>query len=99
MQATYEDKHLIVQFNRDEKVNQICTKFVNRTFLNINDLHFKIGDKLLIPEEPLIYQLDTQDDNQNIEILVVKRDSENEHIVKLYDEGQQKHMILKKEIA
>ena len=98
MQAkfTYEDKHLTVQFSRDETANQVCTKFVNKTFLNINDLHFKIGDKLLIPEEPLIYQLDSQDINQTIEILVVKRDPENEHIVKLYDEGQQKHMILKK---
>ena len=98
MQAkfTYEDKHLTVQFRRDETANQVCTKFVNKTFLNINDLHFKIGDKLLIPEEPLIYQLDSQDINQTIEILVVKRDPENEHIVKLYDEGQQKHMILKK---
>ena len=98
MQAkfTYEDKHLIVLFNRDETAEQICTKFVNKTFLNINDLYFKLGDKLLIPEDPLIYQLDSQDENQIIEILAVKRDPENEHIVKLYDEGQQKHMILKK---
>lgn len=75
----FEDKELTIQFNPEETAQDVCNHFVNKTFLNINELNFKFGDKALIPELPLLSQLNLQEETKEIEILASKKELVKEH--------------------
>lgn len=92
----YEDKELTIQFNRDETAQEVCNSFINKTFLDINDLHFKYDNKLLNMEFPLFAQLELPEETKEIEILVVKKDKDNEHYVNVNINGIEKKLVVQK---
>ena len=92
----YEDKELMIQFNPEETAEEVCNHFVNKTFLNINDLYFKYGEKILTPEQPIDQQLDLPENTTEIEILVKKKDPEKEHLVQVDVDGVQENVVVEK---
>ena len=92
----YEDKELTIQFNRDETAQEVCNHFVNKTFLDFNELHFKYDNRLLNMEIPLIAQLELPEETNEIEITVVKKDKDNEHYVNVSINGIEKKLVVQK---
>ena len=53
----YEDKEITIQFNIEESAQEVFNHFVNKTFLNIDDLLFKYDNNLLSFNTTLFSQL------------------------------------------
>ena len=95
----YEDKELTIQFNKEETAGEVFTHFVNKTFLNINDLQFKYDNKLLTLDSTLISQINIPEEQNEIEILAVKKganNENNEHYINVNIDGVEKKLVINK---
>ena len=92
----YEDKEITIQFNIEESAQEVFNHFVNKTFLNIDDLLFKYDNNLLSFNTTLFSQLNLPLENNEIEILVLKKDRENEHYVNISVDGVNKKIAIQK---
>ena len=79
----YLETEVTMQINKGEKAEDICNKYAFKANIDMNDYNYKYGEKKINLEEPLIEQLDLPEDQEEIEITVIKK-----HIVEVNIDGQ-----------
>ena len=94
----YQGKNLDVQFNKNDKAKDVINHFINKTFLDLNDLNFKYNNKKINPELTLCSQLNLLNDVQEIEINVEKKVKEvtDSHIANVNINGVQEQVVVPK---
>ena len=93
----YPKGDITIQIAQGQTAGQACFSFANKANINVDDYDFKYGEKMLKFEEPLIDQLELKEEDQNeIEIKVIKKDPEIDQIVNVNVEGVQEKVVLKK---
>ena len=74
----YEDKPIMIQFNEEETTEQVCNRFITKVNQNIDNLNFKIKEKILKLDVSLVSQIDSLEDKKEIVILVTHKEKENQ---------------------